>query len=99
MRNPGQPLIYRHNVQENEVEEVLAKPIEDRPGTEGSRVAIGQTEAGRYLRMIYVPDPEPESSFVITSYDLGPKALKALKRRRKNEAGKVSARLGRRTSA
>ena len=71
-----QPHIYRHNVQENEVEEVLAKPIEDRPGTEGSRVAIGQTEAGRYLRVIYVPDPVPDSAFVITGYDLGPKALK-----------------------
>jgi hypothetical protein len=79
----GQPHIYRHNVQENEVEEVLAKPIEDRPGTEGSRVAIGQTEAGRYLRVIYVPDPVPDSAFVITGYDLGPKALKALRRRRK----------------
>ena len=79
----GQPHIYRHSVQENEVEDVLAKPIEDRPGTEGSRVAIGQTEAGRYLRVIYVPDPVPDSAFVITGYDLGPKALKALRRRRK----------------
>ena len=79
----GHPHIYRHNIQENEVEEVLAKPIEDRPGTEGSRVAIGQTEAGRYLRVIYVPDPAPDSAFVITGYDLGPKALKALRRRRK----------------
>ena len=79
----GAPHIYRHNVQENEIEEVLSKPIEDRAGTEGSRVAIGQTEAGRYLRVIYVPDSEPESAFVITGYDLGPKALKALRRRRK----------------
>lgn len=75
--------IYRHNVQENEVEEVLAKPIEDRAGTEGSRVAIGQTDAGRYLRVIDVPDPQPDSAFVITAYDLGPKGLKALRRRRK----------------
>ncbi|HEV8319028.1 MAG TPA: DUF4258 domain-containing protein [Vicinamibacterales bacterium] len=79
----GQPHIYRHNVQESEVEEVLVKPIEDRAGTEGSRVAIGQTEAGRYLRVIYLPDPQPDSAFVITAYDLGPKALKALRRRRK----------------
>ncbi len=79
----GEPHIYRHNVEEDEVEDVLAKPIEDRAGTEGSRVAIGQTEAGRYLRVIYVPDPEPGSAFVITAYDLGPKALKALRRRRK----------------
>ena len=75
--------MYRHNVLEHEAEEVLGKPIEDRAGTEGSRVAIGQTEAGRYLRVIYVPDPVPDSAFVITAYDLGPKALKALRRRRK----------------
>lgn len=79
----GEPHIYRHNVQETEVEEALAKPLEDRVGTEGSRVAVGQTEAGRYLRVIYVPDPQPDSAFVITGYDLAPKALKALRRRRK----------------
>jgi len=81
----GQPHIYRHNVQENEVEDVLARPIEDRVGSERSRVALGQTEAGRYLRVIYVPDPEPESAFVITGYDVGPKALKALRRRRRRK--------------
>ena len=79
----GQPHIYGHSVTEVEVEDVLARPVEDRPGSEGSRVALGQTEAGRYLKVIYVPDPEPGSVFVITAYDLGPKALKALRRRRK----------------
>lgn len=68
---------------EDEVEDVLTRPLEDRPGSEGSRVALGQTEAGRYLKVIYVPDPEPSSVFVITAYDLGSKALKALRRRRK----------------
>ena len=81
----GEPHIYGHNVGESEVEEALAKPIEDRIGTAGSRVAIGQTEAGRYLRIIYVPDPQPDSAFVITAYDLGPKALKALRRRRRRK--------------
>jgi hypothetical protein len=79
----GQPHIHRHDVTEAEVEDVLTRPIEDRPGSEGSRVALGQTEAGRYLKVIYVPDPEPGSVFVITAFDLGPKALKALRRRRK----------------
>jgi hypothetical protein len=79
----GQPHIYRHNVLEHEVEEVLGKPVEDRAGSEGSRVAVGQTESGRYLRVIYVADPHPDSAFVITAYDLGPKALKALRRRRR----------------
>ena len=79
----GQPHIHGHDVSEAEVEDVLTRPIEDRPGTEGSRVALGQTEAGRYLKVIYVPDPVPGSVFVITAYDLGAKALKALRRRRK----------------
>ncbi len=52
----GNPHIYNHGIQENEVEEVLAKPGEDRAGKEGSRVAIGQTNSGRFLRVIYVPD-------------------------------------------
>ena len=66
---------------EHEVEQVLAKPGEDRPGHEGSRVAIGQTRAGRWLRVIYVPDPEPESVFVLTAYELKGKPLTAYKRR------------------
>lgn len=43
----GLPHIYNHDVVEHEVEEVLARPGEDRQGEEGSRVAIGQTDAGR----------------------------------------------------
>lgn len=77
----AEPHIHRHAVSEAEVEEVLTRPLEDRPGIEGSRVAVGQTRAGRYLRVIYVPDPKPASVFVITAYQLGPKALQALRRR------------------
>ena len=40
------PHIYGHGVDENEVEDVLKRPGEDRPGREGSRAAIGQTQAG-----------------------------------------------------
>lgn len=54
-------------------------------GREGSRVALGRTEAGRYLRVIYVPDPEPDSVFVITAYELTGKALAAFRRRRKKK--------------
>jgi hypothetical protein len=84
----GEPHIYKHQVSEREAEDVLRRPIEDRAGRDGSRVATGQTRAGRYLRVIYVPDPEPESLFVITALDLGPKALRALKRRRKKAMSK-----------
>jgi len=78
------PHIYRHGVVEREVEDVR-RPIEDRPGRDASRVALGQTQAGRYLRVIYVPDPVPDSVFVITAYQLGPKALRALRRRRRRK--------------
>ena len=77
----GDPHLYSHNVNEKEVEDVVARALEDRPGRDGSRVAVGQTRAGRYLRVIYVPDPAPGSIFVITAYDLGPKAKLALRRR------------------
>ena len=77
----GDPHLYSHNVNESEVEDVVMRPQEDRPGSDGSRVAVGQTRAGRYLRVIYVPDPAPGSIFVITAYDLGPKAKLALRRR------------------
>lgn len=79
----GQPHINSHGVKEAEVEYVLGHPGEDRPGAEGSRVVIGQTEAGRYLRVIYVPDPEPDSMFVITGYELNNKPLLAYRRRRR----------------
>ncbi|MCZ7384684.1 MAG: DUF4258 domain-containing protein [Candidatus Methanoperedens sp.] len=77
----GLPHIYRHDVSEDEVKDVLLKPGEDRSGREGSRVAMGKTRAGRYLRVIYVPDPEPESIFVITAFNLSGKPLMAYKRR------------------
>lgn len=46
----NEPHIYGHRVTEEEVVEVLRGPGEDRPGKEGSRTAIGQTLAGRYLQ-------------------------------------------------
>lgn len=79
------PHIYNHDVEDDEVDDVLSKPGEDRPGSEGSRVAIGQTRAGRYLRVIYVPDPEPNSVFVITAYELRGKPLTAYRRRRRRK--------------
>jgi Domain of unknown function (DUF4258) len=81
----GQPHIYGHNVTEDEVEQVLASPLEDRPGTEGARIALGRTETGRYLRVVYVPDPEPDSVFVVTAYTLEGKPLTAYKRRRRKK--------------
>ena len=81
----GLPHIYNHRVEEHEVEDVLLRPGEDRPGEGGARVALGQTRAGRHLRVIYVPDPEPDSVFVITAYELRGKSLKAYRRRRRRK--------------
>ena len=81
----GAPHIYNHEVAEEEVIEVLEKPGEDRAGREGSRIALGQTASGRYLRVIYVPDRQPDSVFVITSYELIGKPLAAYRRRRKKK--------------
>ena len=74
---------YHYSVRLPESPSVLARPMEDRAGRDGSRIALGQTEAGRYLRVIYVPDPTPGNVFVITAYELGEKARKALRRRQK----------------
>lgn len=56
-----------------------------RPGLEGARVALGQTRAGRYLRVIYVPDEGGTGIFVITAYDLRGKALAGYRRRRRRK--------------
>lgn len=86
-RNPetDERHIHSHGVDEDEVADVLESPGEDRQGREGSRVAIGKTRAGRYLRVIYVPDPEPDSIFVVTAYELRGKPLIAYRRRRRRK--------------
>lgn len=81
----GQPHIYHHSVSETEIEDILRNAGEDRPGAEGSRIAIGQTRAGRYLRVIYVLDPERDELFVITGYELNGKPLLAYRRRRRRK--------------
>jgi len=63
-----------------------AGPRESRRGSARSprgRIALGQTEAVRYLRVVYVPDPEPDSVFVSTAHTLEGKPLTAYKRRRR----------------
>jgi hypothetical protein len=79
----GLPHIDKHDVTEDEVEDVLLNPGEDRAGRDNSRVSIGQTQSGRYLQVIYVRDPQPNSVFVITAYDLKGKPLTAYHRRQR----------------
>jgi len=77
----GLPHIYNHDVDEADVEQALANSDEDRPAAKTSRAAIGRTDAGRILRVIYVRDPKPDSVFVVTAYDLKGKPLVAFRRR------------------
>jgi hypothetical protein len=81
----GAPHIFKHGVSEAEVEEVLGNSGEDRPGRDGARVAIGRTLSGRLLRVVYVPDPQPDSNFVVTAYELQGKAALAYRRRRRRK--------------
>ncbi len=79
------PHIYDHNVDEYEVEEALANSRENRKGYDGARIVIGKTRAGRYLKIIYVPDQKPGSIFIITAYELRGKALASYRRRRRRK--------------
>jgi hypothetical protein len=79
------PHIYEHGVTEEEVTEVLLGIGEDLPAKRGSRMKLGQTGTGRYLQVIYVPDEDPNSVFVITSYELHGKAKTAYRRRQRRK--------------
>lgn len=79
-RETGEPHILGHGVSEAEAVEVLERPMQEYAGRGGATVCLGQTAAGRYLGVVYVPDPGRESVFVITGYELGPNAKKALRR-------------------
>jgi hypothetical protein len=81
----GQPHIYDHGVTEQEVEEVLRGRGEDLRATGNARRKIGQTVAGRYLQVFYVPDQDPDSVFAITAYELQSKAKKAFRRRQRRK--------------
>lgn len=79
----GQPHIHDHNVDEDEVADVLDAPIETIPGRDGSTISFGQTAAGRWLKVIYVIEERASRSYrVITAYEPRPKAIRALRRRR-----------------
>ncbi len=82
----GQPHIYNHGVTEAEVREVLARPGLVLRGRKNSRFALSQTEAGRYLKIVYVPRKEGPGVLVVTAYELRGKELKAYRRRRRRES-------------
>ena len=81
----GLPHIYNHGVTEDEVEDILLNPGETWQGRRKTRNALGQTQSGRYLQVVYVRDPEPNSVFVITAYELTGKPLTAYRRRQRRK--------------
>lgn len=86
-REPGvqEPHFLRHGIAEEEVLQAVRSPVEDRRGKDGARVLIGRTVGGRFLRIIYVLDPDGRSIFVVTAYELTGKPLWALRRRRRRK--------------
>jgi hypothetical protein len=80
-----QPHIYEHGVTEDEVREVLGKKGDDFKGRRNSRIRFGQTAGGRYLKVVYKPDEDRDSVFVITAYDLRGNALNAFRRRQRRK--------------
>ncbi len=77
----GEPHFARHRISLEDVVHVLARPLESRPGREGAFTVLGRTGAGKYIRVVYVADAEPDSVFVITAYKIGPHTRRALLRR------------------
>jgi len=62
----GMPHIFGHGVTEDEARQILDRPVESLKLEDEKRMALGKTFGGRHLCVIYVPDPEPNSVFVIT---------------------------------
>ena len=77
----GLPHFYKHGVTEDEVEDVMLGRGEDLKGRDGTRVARGQTSAGKYLRVVYVP--RPGGAFVLTAIEMQGNDLRAFRRRRR----------------
>ena len=84
----GYPHIYRHGVDEYEVEDVL---LDDRtvdlPSRRGASAGVGQTSGGRYLLVVW-RDGADNSVFVITAYEPNRKARAAYRRRRERRSGR-----------
>ena len=79
------PHIYGHGVSEEEVREVLRRRGDDFPSTEGSRMKLGKTLAGRYLKVVYVVEAVPGNIFVVTAHELRGKAKSAFRRRQRRK--------------
>ncbi len=79
----GLPHLHDHGVTEADVEWVLRRVGEEGPSSGGSRQVVGQTEGGRYLRVVHVPDEGGDGVFVVTAYPLGDREVRAYRRRKR----------------
>ena len=77
----GRPHVESHGVSAREAVEALMQAGQDYAGYGGARVALGQTAAGRYLKVIYKPEQSRASVFIITAYPVGGHELRAYRRR------------------
>jgi uncharacterized DUF497 family protein len=82
----GRPHIHEHGVSEDEVEEVLRNAPISQPSRRSEKgelayMALGQTDAGRYLKVLYARARDGVGICVITAYDLRGKELLAFRRR------------------
>jgi hypothetical protein len=84
-RATGEPHVEDHGVEAWEAIDVLKNADMDYNGRNGTRVAVGQTQNGRFLRVIYRRLEGDDSRLVITAYDLPPKAKIALRRFRRRK--------------
>jgi hypothetical protein len=75
------PHLFDHGVTEQEVRQVLSRVGEEFAGRGRSRLRLGQTLAGRYLQVVYVPDVVGVGAFVVTAFDMSPKAKRGFRRR------------------
>ncbi len=81
----GLPHSAQHNVEPQEVLEIFRRREADFPGRNDTRLAEGQTEAGRFLRVIYAKNEIDDSILVITAYDITGKAKQAFRKRRRRK--------------
>lgn len=79
------PHIFDHGVTAEEVRQVLSRTGEELPGSGRSRIRLGQTEAGRHLQVVYLPDAVGDGAFVVTAFDLTPKAQRSFRKRQRRK--------------
>lgn len=79
----GLPHFAAHGVEPGEVLQALRNREADVAGRRQTRLAEGQTNEGRYLRVIYSRSELDDTILVITAYELDGNAKRAFRRRRR----------------